>query len=204
MDIKEEFLYWGKRLYEGGYSPGTSGNMSVRTENGMFISSSGCCLGDMDETDIVFVDYKGKSEKGAKKPSMEKNMHLKIYALRKDIGAIFHCHSPKLSAFAMCAKPLREHCISEMVFHFGEIPCAPYAMPSSDRLAETTSEYFLNFDTVLMANHGAISGADTLKNAFYKVETAENYAASLIDAYIIGKPKNLSQKNISDILQLRK
>jgi len=178
--------------------------MSVRVENGMLISSSGCCLGDMNKEDIVFVNYKGEYDKECKKPSMEKNMHLKIYSLRKDIGAIFHCHSPKLSAFAMCVKPLKENCISEMVFHFGEIPCAPYAMPSSDRLAETTSEYFLIHDTVLMANHGAIAGADNLRNAFYKIETAENYAASLIDAYTIGKPKNLSQKHINDILRLRK
>ena len=71
-NAKESILFWAKRLYQRGMSPATSGNISVKTDNGIMISASGTCLNDMDENDIVLIDYDGNVKEGNKKPSSEK------------------------------------------------------------------------------------------------------------------------------------
>ena len=57
VGTKKDILYWSKRLYQKGMSPATSGNISVRTDRGILISSSGVCLNDMSEEDIVLIDF---------------------------------------------------------------------------------------------------------------------------------------------------
>ena len=65
MNKKEELIYWAKRLYYRGMSPATSGNISVLDEdNKILISSSGSCLGDLAETDIVTIDFEGNQLQG--------------------------------------------------------------------------------------------------------------------------------------------
>ena len=63
---KEDILYWAKRLYQKGMSPSTSGNISIKTKDGIMISASGCCLNDMDENDIILIDYEGNVKEGGR------------------------------------------------------------------------------------------------------------------------------------------
>ena len=54
---KESILYWSKRLYQKGMCPSQSGNISIKTGNGIMISASGVCLNDMDENDDSNQEY---------------------------------------------------------------------------------------------------------------------------------------------------
>jgi L-fuculose-phosphate aldolase len=100
-DLKNDIIYWAKRLYQKGMSPATSGNISIRIKNGIYISASGTCLNDLNEENIVLIDYEGNVKEGNKKPSSEKIMHSEIYTRRDDINAIIHCHCPLITAFAV-------------------------------------------------------------------------------------------------------
>lgn len=200
---RKEIIKYGKLLGEKNMSPATSGNISVRFDDNTLISASGTCLYDLTEEDIVLIDKKAKVIDGTKKPSSEKNLHNAIYALRPDINAIVHCHSPYVSSFAVCHIPLSKPIISENVFYFGEIPIADYALPGSEQLVENTVKYFEKHDAVLLANHGIIIGANNLKNAYYLMETAETFAQIYINSIILGGAKELSQKDIEEIYKLK-
>lgn len=201
---KNSIIEIGKRLGAKNMSPGTSGNMSVRDGNRILISASGSALPELKYEDIVVMDFDSNVLKGNKKPSSEKHLHAKIYEMRPDIQALVHCHSPYVSAFAVAHIPLSKPIISENVFYFGEIPLADYAMPSSDALVDNTAKFFDNHDAVLMANHGIIIGGKNLKDAYYKMETAEVYAQIYLNSMILGGSVDLSQEDISEIYELRK
>lgn len=203
LEIKKHIIKYGNKLGAKNMTPATSGNISTRLGENILITASGSCLGDLSEEDIVLIDKNTNVIDGNKKASSEKNLHNKIYEIRPDINAIIHCHSPYSSAFAVCHKPLSKPLISENVFYFGEIPVAKYALPGSQKLVDNTVKYFAKHNAVLMANHGIIIGADSLKNAYYLMETAETYAQIYINSMIIGKPKELSKHDIEEILELR-
>lgn len=199
---KNEILYWSKRLYQKGMSPSTSGNISIKSGNNILISASGVCLNDMDENDIILIDYNGNILEGNKKPSSEKIMHSEIYTQRDDINAIIHCHCPVISSFAVAGVEITDAILPDFVFTFGKIPLVPYFCPSSIELAEAVAKEFQNYDAVLMKNHGIVVGANTLQNAFYKLETIRGYCESYFGAQVIGTPKTLNKKQIEEIKNL--
>lgn len=203
-DIKKEIIKYGKLLGEKNLSPATSGNISARYEDKVLISASGTCLYDMTENDIVLMDKNSALIEGNKKPSSEKNLHNAIYTLRPDINAIFHCHSPYTSVFAVCHKPLSKPIISENVFYFGEIPIAEYALPGSEKLVENTAKFFTNHNAVLLANHGIVIGAKDIKTAYYLTETAETFAQIYLNSMLLGGAKELNEKDIEEIYELRR
>ena len=202
-EIKQSIIKYGKKLGEKNMSPATSGNISVRTGENVLITASGTCLGDLREDEIVLMDKHACVIEGDKKASSEKNLHNAIYELRPDINAIVHCHSPYVSAFAVCRIPLSKPIISENVFYFGEIPVADYALPGSDMLVENTAKYFTKHNAVLLANHGIVIGAKDLKNAYYLMETAETYAQIYLNSLLLGGAKELSGQEIEEVYALR-
>ena len=203
LELKQQIIKYGKKLGEKNMSPGTSGNISARFGENVLITASGSYLGDMSVDEIVLIDKNANVVEGDKKASSEKNLHNKIYELRPDINAIIHCHSPYVSSFAVCHKPLSKPLISENVFYFGEIPVADYGLPGSEKLVENTAKYFAKHNAVLMANHGIIIGAKDVKTAYYLMETAETFAQIYINSLIIGGAKELSKHDIQEIYELR-
>ena len=71
-------------------------------------------------------------------------------------------------------------------------------------LVEKTAKYFKDYDAVLMANHGFIVGDKTIKDAFLKLELAESYAQVVFNTKVMGKPVLFTQKQVDEILSLRK
>ena len=201
--MKAEIVKIGKMLYDKDLTSGTSGNISILADDKMYITGTGTALGLLTEKDIAETDLDGNELKQSPKASSEKFLHLAIYKLRSDIKAIIHCHSPFLTAFAACRQELSTPVISENVLYFGKIPLADYALPSSLQLVENTSKMFKEYSTVLMANHGAIAGADSILNAFFRIETAETYAKTFIYSKFAGTPVPLNEKEINDLEALR-
>ena len=70
-------------------------------------------------------------------------------------------------------------------------------------LVWNTVKHFDKYDAVLMANHGFIIGSSSLKDAYLKLELAEQYAQVVLNTYILGGPKILSNEQANEILALR-
>lgn len=199
----QQIINIGKLLYERNLTVSTSGNISIKTPEGIFITGTGTSLGNLSEKDIVSVDFDG-NEITEGKASSETKLHTAIYKQRPDINAIIHTHPVYLTSFAVCGKTLNEPIMSENILYFEEIPIAEYAMPSSLKLVENVLKHSDKKDVILMANHGVISLSDKIFTAFEKLETAEYYAHVLINTKIIGNPVYLSDDEINDLKQLKK
>ncbi len=201
-NAKESILFWAKRLYQRGMSPATSGNISVKTDNGIMISASGTCLNDMDENDIVLVDYDGNVKEGNKKPSSEKIMHSEIYTRRDDINAIIHCHCPVIGAFAVAGVAMKKPILPDFALYYDEIPLIPYFCPSSIDLAVAVGECFEKNNVALLKNHGIVLGDTSLQNAYYKLDLLRAYAEMYFGAEVLGGAKAIPKKGVAEIKKL--
>lgn len=203
---KNELIKYGDIIDAKSYSPGTSGNISVRCGDKILITASGSSNGDLAYEDLVLIDFEGNALEGDKKnkrASSEKMLHIEFYKMRPDVNAIIHVHPPCLSAFAIARKALEEPVMAENVYYFGKIPLADYACPSTMELVKNTSKYFGKYNAVLMASHGFIVGDVDLKQAYLKLELAETYAQTLINATILGGAVSLSKKEVAQIEALK-
>ena len=202
-ELTEKIIKYGKMCGDKNYTPGYSGNISARFEDGMLITVSGSANAYLKNDDIVQTDSNGISLEAGKKPSSEKLLHLGIYKKRSDINYIIHVHSPYLSSFASSGKDLMLPVMAENVFYFGGIPLAEYALPSSKELVDNTVKFFDDYDAVLMANHGFIIGSKTMEDAYLKLELAETYAQTIINTEILGGACVLTNEQAQAIMQLR-
>ena len=203
-DLIKQICDVGRECGIKNFTPGYSGNISARFEEGMLITVSGSANGYLTKDDIVYTGFDGVSKEEDKKPSSEKFLHSAIYQMRDDIDFIIHVHPPFLSSFASSNRDLMSPIMAENVFYFGGIPLAEYALPSSMELVNNTVKYFNEYDAVLMANHGFVIGSKTLKDAYLKLELAESYAQVVLNTEILGGAKLLSDEQAKAILDLRK
>lgn len=201
---KKEIIKIGECLYKRNLTIATSGNISIRADEGILITASGTRLGHLKEEDIVLIDLESGEEISEGHASSEKMLHIEIYKKRPEINAVIHTHPVYLTTFAACHKKLDAPIMSENILYFEDIPVAEYAMPSSKELVEKTMECLKTRDVVIMANHGAIAAADSLEHAFSKMETAEYYAQVTLNCQMLGGARLLSQKDINDLIKLRK
>jgi methylthioribulose-1-phosphate dehydratase len=83
--------------YARGWAPATSGNFSMRVEDGrlqrIFITPSGLDKGMVTPAHLIEIDSEGQALKGNGKPSAETELHRVIYAARPEAGAVLHVHS---------------------------------------------------------------------------------------------------------------
>ena len=203
VEISQQIIKIGRVLGDKNYTPGYSGNISARIDDTVLITVSGSANGHLKDSDFALMDFEGKSLIPNKRPSSEKKLHIEFYKQRPDINFIIHVHSPYLSSFASARKDLLAPVMAENVYYFKGIPLAEYGLPSSDILVENTAKYFKEYECVLMANHGVIIGSKTLKDAYLKLELAEQYAQVVLNTYILGGPKPLTETETQDILALR-
>jgi len=204
QELINKIIQYGKLCGEKNFTPGYSGNISARYENGMLITTSGSANGYLEEIDIVNTDFDGIALEEGKKPSSEKFLHIAIYKKRPELNFIIHVHSPFLSSFASARKDLMAPIMAENVFYFGGIPLAEYALPSSMELVDNTIKYFDEYDAVLMANHGFVIASKTIEDAYLKLELAESYAQVVLNTEILGGAKILNNEQAQAILGLRK
>src|ERR1700710_1971452 len=128
MDLREQLVHFGRWVHRLGYTPGTAGNLSVRLDANLILSTpTGCSKGLLHAADMVIGDNQGKKVSGMRNVTSEIGMHLAVYRMRPDVQAIVHTHPPIATAFAACGKALDQPICSEIMMTTGLVPLAPYA-----------------------------------------------------------------------------
>src|SRR6056297_1022931 len=193
MKIKE----YGKKLVDTGLTKGTGGNLSIYNPDKklMAISPSGIPYYDIRLEDIVVMDLEGNVVEGSRKPSSEYEMHKIFYEKRDDIYSVVHCHS----IYSTTISILREDIPAShyMIALAGNnVRCAEYATYGSMQLAENAFEAMKDRYGVLLANHGLLTGADCIENAFNTAEELEYVAETYYRARSIGEPVILSDNEM--------
>ena len=194
----------GRRLHSRAYVASNDGNISVRlSDDRLLTTPKGVSKGFMTPDMIVTTDLQGRKVAGDRDPSSELLMHLAVYQNRPEVMAVVHAHPPAATGFAVAGIPLDRAVLAEVVTTLGSIPIAEYGTPSTPELADAVRKYIRAHDGLLLANHGALTIADELFAAYYKMETIEHFARISLVARLLGGERMLSREEVNRLQDLR-
>ena len=187
-------------LYQRGYVVSNDGNVSVRIgEDQVLITPSGVSKGRLTPDMLVVCDLEGRVLAGRLHPSSESAMHLLVYRERPDVRAVVHAHPPMATAFAICRRPLAQHYLTETISGLGEVPVAPFALPSTSQVPDSLRPYVAGCNGALLANHGAIAWGRDLWHAFDRMEQVEQTAKIFALVHQLGGGVELSPEQVGAI-----
>jgi len=176
QELREQIVETGLNLYRRGLSPGSSGNISVRMEDGWLVTPTNSSLGNLNPGNLSKLDWDGNLLSG-EKPSKEAFLHLAMYRKRPQSGAIVHLHSTFAAAVSCLDGLNSESCILPITPYFvmrvGKLPLLPYYRPGDKSLAQEIEKYATKHSSVLLANHGPVVAGTDLKSAMYAAEELE-------------------------------
>ena len=203
--IKQEICEIGVRLYQRGLVAGTDGNISVRlTETEVLCTPAMQSKGFLAPSDICLVDMEGSQLAGTKRRTSEILLHLEILKCRPDVQSVVHCHAPHASAFALTGKEIPCGVMPEAEVCLGEIPLVPYETPGTAAFAQTIRPFVHRTNVCLLANHGTVTYADSLQQAYSLTEMLDAYCRILLLADRLGPVQSLSEKKRGELRQIRR
>ena len=202
--LRADLVEIGRRIHDRGFVASNDGNMSVRLEGDRLLTTpTGVSKGFMTPDMMVTTDLAGRTLTGDREPSSEILMHLAVYENRPEITAVVHAHPPTATGFAVAGIPLDRAVLAEVVTTLGSIPIADYGTPSTSELADAVRYHIRAHDGLLLANHGALTVADGLFAAYYKMETVEHFARISLVARQLGGERLLSREEVTRLQNLR-
>lgn len=176
---REKIARLSRSLFERGLTAGSSGNVSVRLDDGWLLTPTNACLGELDPARIARLDWEGRLVAGDP-PSKEAFLHRAMYEERNGAGAIVHLHSTHAAAVSCLSGLDHGDCLPPLTAYFvmkiGRLPLIPYFRPGDPALGDAIRGLAAKHCAVLLANHGpVVSGAD-LEGALYATEELEETA----------------------------
>ena len=202
--LRREIVRLGKMLHERGFIAACDGNLSVRLEeNRILATPTAMSKGAMRTSDLVIVDMDARKRKGRRAVTSEIGMHLLIYGLRPDVGAIVHAHPTTATGFAAAGIALNQPLVCEVVIGLGQIPLAPYGTPGTRELAGALAGLVPEYDAILMANHGVVTYGVDLQSAYMKIETVEHFARITLVTHLLGQQQLLDCRELEKLLAAR-
>lgn len=199
MRLRDNLIATARRMSELGLTPGTSGNVSVRTSSGLLITPSAIPYPDLVPDDVVDVRSDGTIRPGQRTPSTEWQLHRDILAARSDCEAIVHTHSLYCTTIACLRRPIPAIHYMIALANSDEIPCAEYATFGSPELAENVVRALADGRAALLANHGMVALGDSLASALRLAAEIETLAAQFHHALQVGTPVILEREEMARV-----
>ena len=168
-----------KSLFDRGLTIGSSGNISVRLDDGWLMTPTGSSMGNLDPNEISKLDLSGNLISG-NNPTKESFLHIAMYDERPDSRAVVHLHSTHSVAVSCLADIDKENVLPPITAYYvmkiGTLPLVPYFPPGDINLAKAVKEMASDHHAVLLANHGPVVAGKTLEDAVYAIEELEETA----------------------------
>ncbi len=202
LSIRKEIIETCLKMESLGINQGTSGNISHRYKDGILITPSGVSYDILKPKDIVFVPFSSKKDwVGEYPPSSELDFHFDILKAKPEIDCVLHNHSTYATSMAICNQDIPAHHYMVAVGGGHKIPCAPYATFGTAQLSKNVIKTLNGYNACLLANHGVVTVANSLKKALWLAVEVENLAKQYIMAKQIGEPTILSGKEMDKIVE---
>jgi 3-dehydro-4-phosphotetronate decarboxylase len=179
-EARQALAAHGRSLHARGYSPGTSGNLSARLDDGRFLMTpTNVALGDLDPDGLSLLDSSGRHLDGLA-PTKEAWLHMAMYAARPDDRAIVHLHCTYSTALS-CRSDLNPANLLPpitpyVVMRVGPVALVPYGRPGDQALAPTITTIARAHRAVLLANHGPVVAGMDVPHAVAVAEELEETA----------------------------
>jgi len=146
--LREEVCRVGASLFQRGYVHATTGNISVRLDDGFLITPTDACLGFLDPARLARVDA-GGTQTGGDRASKTLALHRRIYEAAPEARCVIHTHSTHLVALTLQGVWSVDDVVPPITPYFvmkvGHVPLIPYHRPGdpaiADRVAERIARY---------------------------------------------------------------
>jgi ribulose-5-phosphate 4-epimerase/fuculose-1-phosphate aldolase len=200
--LREDICKFGRSLFERGLTPGSSGNISVRLdEGGWLMTPTNASLGFLDPAKISKLAPDGTLISGDK-PTKEVPLHASLYEGRGTAGAVVHLHSTHAVALSMLPDIDPASVLPALTPYYlmrcGATALIPYHRPGDPAVADAIRGLAGKYSSVLLANHGPVVAGDTLEAAVYAMEELEETARLHLLLRNLN-PRYLSPAQIADL-----
>lgn len=200
----DELIEIGKQLYEQKFISATEGNLSYRiSDKEIYTTKSGVCKGKLTKDDLTIINLDGQPKDPTAKPSTEYKLHTEVYKNRPEIQAVIHAHPPYVISLSLAGMAFDRQYLPESVLLLGNVPVAKYAIPSTDKVAESIRPYIKKTDILILERHGSVAIGKSLEEAFYKTAILEKTAHIIWLASRLGPLIPLDPREVKEILKLR-
>lgn len=197
-ELREDLTKICHLIYDKGYNVSIDGNLSHRLDDGnILITPSGLHNGFIRPEDFIVIDPLGNKIRGEGKRTSEYLLHTEIYRERNDINSVIHVHSPYALAASLAGINFMKTYIT-----VAPVPTTDYARISSDQTAKVIRPYLQNYNWAILPRHGVVTWADTLWNAFLRLEGLEHGAKVVMMTSSVTPAQPMSDKEVDELLKL--
>jgi 3-dehydro-4-phosphotetronate decarboxylase len=180
-DALEQLCSVARSFHDRGYAFGSTGNLSIRIGDEVWITPTGESLRDVTPARMACIAMDGGTRKNANKPSKEYPFHLAAYrAAGGRAQALVHLHSTYTVALS-CLQDLPSPDPMPPITPYYLMRVSPLAVlayfrPGSTDLAGAVEAAARNHDCLLLRNHGSICLGASLSEAVDRTEELEETA----------------------------
>jgi len=196
--LRDRLVNVGKQLYNYGLVVGTEGNISARIPgtDRILIKPSGVSMGFLKTEDFIVVDLNGNKLEGELAPSIETPLHTAIYRVRNDVQGVVHTHAPFATAFGIAGTEIIPLQLEMFLYIPNGVPIVTFEMPGSKELAEAVQKLIIDFNAVILENHGIITVGSTIEDACLLNRMVEECAKVQLVATLLGGKEATSWENL--------
>ena len=184
-----------RRMNALGINQGTSGNISVRHEEGMLVTPTSVPYDSMVPDEIVFMGMDGSFAAG-QRPSSEWRFHLDIMRSRDEVNAVVHAHPTYATILSIMGLEIPPIHYMVAVAGGDNIRCSPYATFGTPELSAHAVSALEGRMACLLGHHGMIAVGPSLARALWLAVEVETLARQYHGCLQIGKPPLLSKAEI--------
>ncbi|MBX5132197.1 aldolase [Rhizobium lentis] len=201
--LREEICLYARSLFERGLTPGSSGNISLRLEDGgWLVTPTNASLGFLDPARLSRLDAQGRLLSGDK-PTKEIPLHTALYETRGSARAIVHLHSTHAVALTMLPEIDPRAALPPMTPYYlmraGQTALVPYYRPGDPAVADAIRGLAGRYSSLLLANHGPVVAGDSLEAAVFATEELEETAKLYLLLRNLN-PRFLSPAQVADLV----
>ena len=173
---RDALVALGRSLFDRGLTHGSTGNLSVRTDEGVLMTPTGSSLGGLDAARLAVLDANG-THIGGDPPTKEAALHLAMYRERPRDRAVVHLHSTHSVAVSILEDTDPVDVLPPLTAYYamrvGTLPMLPYFPPGDAALAAAVGRAASKHHALLLANHGPVVSGATLAAAADAIEELE-------------------------------
>jgi 3-dehydro-4-phosphotetronate decarboxylase len=192
--LRADLVRFGKSLFDRGLTPGSSGNISVKLDDGWLFTPTNACLGFLDSDRLSKLDRDGMPVSGDL-PTKELPLHFAFYQARPTAKAVVHLHSTYATLLSCLADTNPDDAIPPVtpyvVMRVGRVPVVAYTRPGDASVKPLILAKASDHPAVLLANHGPVVAGLSLEAAVYAMEELEETAK------LVALSKGMNVRNLT-------
>lgn len=200
MTLMDEIIEIAKELFKRQLVTGSTGNISYRVNDIVYISNSGTSFRELNEKSFSRINLSTNQIEGM--PSKEYPMHIALYKKNSKYRCIIHTHNLHTTTIS-CLRNLE--CELEGLYRYtpylkmktgGKINVVNYHKPGSNDLFNAFQlKVEEEVNAYLLKNHGLVVAAENVSEAFNLIEEFEQSSQILL------KIKQFSEDDYSTIVE---